>query len=181
MNMLRADARRNRAAIVTAAREVFGRAGVTVPLDEVAAEAGVGRGTLYRHFPGRLDLVVAVYEQSLAEYEAFAEGQPGGPELILRLIDRITAHQTTMVGFLALVRAAPEGHAKLTELTCRLRNLLDRHIAPAHAAGTLPSDVDVDDLLLVLSMMEGIVATRDPRDVPAARRRLLALLRLAPG
>jgi AcrR family transcriptional regulator len=177
---LRADARRNRAAIVAAAGVVFARAGVIAPIEDVLAEAGVGRGTLYRHFPERLDLVAAVYEEALADYEAFASEWRDNPELVLCLIDRITVRQATMAGFLALLRSAPEGHARIAELTSRLRQLLGKHIPAAHAAGVLPAHMDVEDLLLVLSMMEGIIASLDPEEVPPARSRLLALLQLTP-
>src|ERR1700761_4516134 len=59
----RADARRNLAALVDAAKVVFARSGVDAPAKEIADEAGVGVGTLYRHFPNRSDLVVAVFKQ----------------------------------------------------------------------------------------------------------------------
>ncbi|WP_306305788.1 helix-turn-helix domain-containing protein, partial [Microbacterium sp. B19] len=57
----RADARQNLAALLDAARTVFARAGVDAPAREIAAEAGVGVGTLYRHFPNRAALVAAVF------------------------------------------------------------------------------------------------------------------------
>ena len=58
---MRADARRNYEALLTAARELFLEQGPDAPLDEVAKRAGVGAGTLYRHFPTRDDLIAAVY------------------------------------------------------------------------------------------------------------------------
>jgi AcrR family transcriptional regulator len=57
---LRADARRNRERVLAAAREVFAESGIGVPLDEIAARAGVGPGTVYRHFPTKEALVEAV-------------------------------------------------------------------------------------------------------------------------
>ena len=57
----RADARRNYERVLAAAREVFGELGVTAPLDEIARRAGVGNATMYRHFPTRRELVIAVY------------------------------------------------------------------------------------------------------------------------
>jgi AcrR family transcriptional regulator len=58
---LRADAQRNRERLLAVAREVFAEKGVEAPLEEIARRAGVGIGTLYRHFPTRLDLVGAIY------------------------------------------------------------------------------------------------------------------------
>jgi AcrR family transcriptional regulator len=69
----RADARRNQQALLAAAAEVFVISGVDAPIREIAARAGVGIGTIYRHFPTRADLVVAVYQHQV---EACAEAGP---------------------------------------------------------------------------------------------------------
>jgi AcrR family transcriptional regulator len=69
----RADARRNQQTLLAAAAEVFVTSGVDAPIREIAAKAGVGLGTIYRHFPTRADLVVAVYRHQV---EACAEAGP---------------------------------------------------------------------------------------------------------
>lgn len=69
----RADARRNEQTLLDAAAKVFVESGVGVPVRRIAAEAGVGMGTIYRHFPTRADLVVAVYRHQI---EACAEAGP---------------------------------------------------------------------------------------------------------
>lgn len=69
----RADAQRNQQALLTAAAEVFSASGIGAPVREVAARAGVGVATIYRHFPTRADLVVAVYRHQV---EACAEAGP---------------------------------------------------------------------------------------------------------
>ncbi|MET9296852.1 TetR/AcrR family transcriptional regulator [Streptomyces sp. NPDC003077] len=69
----RADALRNQQTLLTAAAEVFVTSGVDAPIREIAAKAGVGMGTIYRHFPTRADLVVAVYRHQV---EACAEAGP---------------------------------------------------------------------------------------------------------
>ncbi|GAB2515074.1 TetR/AcrR family transcriptional regulator [Nocardiopsis aegyptia] len=69
----RADARRNQQALLTAAAKVFVASGVDAPIRAIAAEAGVGMGTIYRHFPTRSDLVIAVYRHQV---EACAEAGP---------------------------------------------------------------------------------------------------------
>ena len=70
---LRADARRNRDAILRAAREIFELGGVLASLDSIALRAGVGNATLYRNFPSREDLLSAVMESSLEEARAEAK------------------------------------------------------------------------------------------------------------
>lgn len=69
----RADAVRNQQALLTAAAEVFVTAGVDAPIRQIAAKAGVGTGTIYRHFPTRADLVTAVYRHQI---EACAQAGP---------------------------------------------------------------------------------------------------------
>ena len=72
----RADAQRNRQTLLAAAAAVFVTSGVDAPIREIAAEAGVGIGTIYRHFPTRADLVIAVYRHQV---EACAHA---GPDLL---------------------------------------------------------------------------------------------------
>lgn len=78
---MRADARRNYEALVTAARALFLERGSEAPLDEVAKRAGVGAGTLYRHFPSRTDLLAAVYVSDIEEMcdtaEKLTDLEPG--------------------------------------------------------------------------------------------------------
>ncbi|MEU3605441.1 TetR/AcrR family transcriptional regulator [Streptomyces sp. NPDC035033] len=74
----RADAQRNRQTVLTAAAEVFVTSGVDAPIRRIAARAGVGMATIYRHFPTRADLVTAVYHHQI---EACAEA---GPNLLAR-------------------------------------------------------------------------------------------------
>jgi len=69
----RADARRNEQALLAAAAAVFVRSGVDAPVRDIAAEAGVGMGTIYRHFPTRADLIIAVYRHQV---DACAEAGP---------------------------------------------------------------------------------------------------------
>ncbi|MFF3611465.1 TetR/AcrR family transcriptional regulator [Streptomyces sp. NPDC002580] len=69
----RADARRNQETLLDAAAAVFARSGVEAPVRDIAAEAGVGTATIYRHFPTRADLIVAVYRHQV---EACAEAGP---------------------------------------------------------------------------------------------------------
>ncbi len=75
---MRADARRNYEALLAAARELFLEQGPDAPLDEVAKRAGVGAGTLYRHFPSRNDLVAAVYVADIEAMCDSAEKQDAG-------------------------------------------------------------------------------------------------------
>src|SRR3954451_3187460 len=77
---LRADAERNRTAIVDAARMLFAEHGVDAPLDEIAKRAGTGNATLYRRFPTRGDLIEAVFADRMAEHLAAVETALGNED-----------------------------------------------------------------------------------------------------
>jgi AcrR family transcriptional regulator len=89
----RADAQRNYDLLVAAAREVFHEHGVAAPLDDVARRAGVGNATMYRHFPTRRELLIAVYSgevtQLCARSRALLAGDSSGDALFAWLLDFI--------------------------------------------------------------------------------------------
>lgn len=114
---MRADALRNVDTLLAAAAKVFARSGVDAPAREIAVEAGVGVGTLYRHFPNRSDLVVAVFRHEIdacaAEAAVIAARHPTDPVEALRLwlhryvefnlakrrlVPALSARGTTLVG-----------------------------------------------------------------------------------
>ena len=156
---LRADARRNRARVLTAAREVFARDGAEAAIDVIAAEAGVGVGTVYRHFPTKDLLIEALVAEKFRittenirqaleiedPWEAFAES--------LRRNAEVMAADAGLRD--ALVRLSPDiaytgpGRAELDALAGRL---VDR----AQEAGELRADVTVQD---VAALMAGLCAS----------------------
>jgi AcrR family transcriptional regulator len=89
---MRADAVRNQEALLKAAAAVFVTSGVDAPIREIAAEAGVGIGTIYRHFPSRADLIVAVYRHQV---EACAEAGP-------RLLEESSTPHTALARWIHL-------------------------------------------------------------------------------
>ncbi|WP_063784070.1 TetR/AcrR family transcriptional regulator [Streptomyces sp. SBT349] len=172
---LRADAARNRANILRAARTLFAARGEGAGIDEIAREAGVAVGTLYRHFPTKADLVQAivgdlVHRIFTALDEAVARIDAGGSafaELAL-LAGRISE----AAGTDRTVRTAigPLGMRADQELARRGGSLLSRIVAAGHAEGSLHRDVTAADLMLALGNLPG-------DDLPeAARRRWVQLV-----
>ncbi|GAA2096183.1 TetR/AcrR family transcriptional regulator [Streptomyces albiaxialis] len=105
----RADARRNEAALLDAAAAVFVASGVEAPIRDIAARAGVGTATIYRHFPTRADLIVAVYRHQV---EALAEAGPAlladreTPYAALReWIDRFVGFVVTKQGLATVLQS----------------------------------------------------------------------------
>ncbi|WP_235215346.1 TetR/AcrR family transcriptional regulator [Phaeacidiphilus oryzae] len=113
----RADARRNQEALLDAAAKVFVRSGVDAPVRAIAAEAGVGMGTIYRHFPTRADLIIAVFRHQV---EACAEAGPAllaegvGPFAALeRWIDLFVDFLVTKHGLAGVLRSDGAGQEAL--------------------------------------------------------------------
>ncbi|MEM7339073.1 MAG: TetR/AcrR family transcriptional regulator [Actinomycetota bacterium] len=113
----RSDARRNEATLLAAAARVFAASGVSAPIRQIAEEANVGVGTVYRHFPSRADLVIAVYRHQV---EACAESGPellastDSPALALRQwIDQFVDFLATKHGLAEVANAGDESFAGL--------------------------------------------------------------------
>jgi AcrR family transcriptional regulator len=114
----RADARRNVDALLEAARTVFDTSGVDAPAKEITDRAGVGVGTLYRHFPQRSDLVKAVVESGI---DAVAEAGPAlaatfpPADALTRWIDRFTQLLATKRGLAAALHSGDPAFAGLPD------------------------------------------------------------------
>lgn len=172
----RSDARRNREALLRAADEVFAAETVDAPLQRVAERAGVGRGTLYRHFPDRYALAAALYEERLARYEALAAAQRADPEVLLVLLQAVTQEQGRVPGLFRLIFADEAGRGYLAPLWQRSAELFAAPLAASRSAGTVRSDLTVDDVLMVVGMVYGVVNSPAGLLGPAAVRRALDLV-----
>ncbi len=151
---VRSDARRNREKLVAVARAAFAAADGTVALETIAREAGVGIGTLYRHFPTREALVEAVYAAELDDVTASAPALLGElpPEAALRAwMDRYSAFVETKRGMADSLRASLASGRIATPATRRRITAAIGSILDAGAlAGTLRAGVDPEDVTLML-------------------------------
>jgi len=165
----------NRAALLVAARRLFAEQGYRVPLSAIARQAGVGQGSLYRHFPRRLDLALAVFDDNLTELEALAsrEREPCGFHPLWQRLLELTVGSTAFIEVVLDAREEVAG----TGLPERLRRLLADPLARAHAAGEVDAGLTVDDLALLLRMAHGVLISEpDPAEARAAVRRALELV-----
>jgi len=160
MMPLRADAARNRKAIVDTARSVFAEQGLDVALDEIARRAGIGNATLYRRFPSRADLVAAVFAEQMADHVAAVEAALGDPDPWAGLgsyLTAIAAMQANDRGLADLVTmdlsAAPEIESLRAQAFAGLVTLLER----AKAAGALRAEFNPEDVLVLLMANAGLV------------------------
>ena len=174
---LRADAQRNRARLLDAARAAFASGPEPVTLEQIARDSGVGIGTLYRHFPTREALVEALYRQELAELCASAADllAAAAPDLALRAwMDRFADYVTAKQEMADALRAVfASGSMTVSqargELTAALRTILDAGIA----AGTLRDDVHAED---IVAAIVGMFAATSRAGGDAQLRRMLDLL-----
>ncbi|MFI7072969.1 helix-turn-helix domain containing protein [Micromonospora sp. WMMA1998] len=163
----RSDARRNEQALLDAAAAVFVASGVEAPVRDIAAAAGVGVGTVYRHFPTRADLVVAVYRHQV---EACAEAGPTclaeaqSPHAALTgWIDRFVDLLVTKHGLAAALRAdSAQFEALHTYFVDRLVPVCAGLLDAAATAGEIRADVNAYQLLRAVGNL-CVGADSDPR------------------
>jgi AcrR family transcriptional regulator len=153
----RADALRNYERLVTAARDVFAQEGGGASMEAIAKEAGVGVGTLYRHFPRRIDVVEAVYREDIDELVAVAESVEADLEPWPALVVWLEAFVRYAMGKRRFLNELHEAFEKNPELRVasreRIEGALGMVLAPAQRAGVVRTDVDTSDVMQLIGSM----------------------------
>ena len=174
----RADARRNRERVLRTAQQLFAAEGLGVSLDEIARRAGVGPGTVHRHFPTKEALYLAVatdqVQQLVAEAAALVDGDD--PAALFTLLsqmmatgaENVTVKSALLAAEFDLRTAAPR---VADDLTGHVANLLRR----AHAAGLARSDLTADE---VLALVAGAFAAIRHAGAEASRERSAHIARI---
>jgi AcrR family transcriptional regulator len=159
---LRADARRNRDALLAAGAEVFAERGPDASLEEIARRAGVGIGTLYRHFPDRDALTEAVYRN---EVERLCDGvdlllaENSPDEALARWMGNFASYAAAKRGMMVALKSSLGADSELfTYSGRRIRESLGALVGAAVAAGSIRSDIDTEALL---TGMRGICMAGD--------------------
>jgi AcrR family transcriptional regulator len=156
----RSDAKRNRERIVSSARELFALSGVDVPTREIARRAGVGVGTLYRHFPERADLVDAVLAESFEELIALAESALVEADAwcgFTRFVEEALVLHGRNRGLKDVVETHTHGRTRAQAMRRRLRPLVARLVARAKEDGSLRSDFTPQDIALVFWSTDRVI------------------------
>ena len=175
----RVDARRNERALLDAAAAVFVASGVEAPVREIAAEAGVGVGTIYRHFPTRADLIVAVYRHQVEDCveagPALLAGSESPHDALGRWIDLFVDFLVTKHGLAAALRSDDTGfHTLHAYFLDRLVPVCAQLLDAAAEAGEVRPDTDAYELMRGVGNL-CIGADNDPRyDVRRMVRLLIA-------
>ena len=172
----RADAQRNIGSLLEAAKAVFATAGVDAPAKEIAEAAGVGVGTLYRHFPQRSDLVRAVFQRGVdacadAAPALAAANEPG--TALEKWLYRFTEFVGTKRGLAAALHSGDPAYAALPGyFTQRLEPALASLLEAAIASGEMSAGISARDLLHAVAALCMPV----PGEGPAYSQRMVALL-----
>ncbi|WP_431324180.1 TetR/AcrR family transcriptional regulator [Rhizobium sp. YTU87027] len=174
---LRADARRNRDKLIEAAAAAFAASGVETSLEEIARKAGVGIGTLYRHFPTREHLVEVVYRRELEALATAARelAASHSPDVALEeWMHRFVGYIAAKRGMAGSLKILMDSNASLfAEGSGILRGAADGLLRAAADQGFIRSDIDTTDLLHALSSIYSLPASPEWRD---RSNRLIGLL-----
>ena len=169
-DQLRADARRNRDAVLDAARSVFAEDGLDAPLDAIARRAGVGRATIYRRFATREDLVRAIFDTTIDTLQVIADRADPARAFVEALVaasEMLGADR----GFVDAVGRRPELREIAEYVEERFLDVVSEPLSRAQRAGIVRRDLEAQDALVLLDMLSGAARTGAGRE-----RRALALL-----
>lgn len=172
---IRKDALQNRAAVLDAARAVFADQGLDAPLDLIAEKAGVGRGTLYRHFADRTELALAVLEEDVAELGRRTAEQGNDPQVFFWFLDALAEHMIRNAGLAGVVRNVRSPDA-LTPLRQRLMEAGSAPLRRAQAAGLVREDLRPMDIRLIATLLGSGFQGADETERRAVSARIRVIL-----
>jgi len=159
---LRADARQNHKRLVVAATEAFAEKGADAPLEDIARRAGVGIGTLYRHFPTRLDLQAEVFRSQVGAVCGRGEELAGtvpADQAFAAWVRSLAAYLVTKRGLSrALIEAVGAESELISACWVSMRETTERLLASAQQAGAVRADVDATD---VMRLIHGVAVSTE--------------------
>lgn len=182
----RADAVRNTEAVLDAAKAAFAESGVDAPMRDIAGRAGVGVGTIYRNYPQRSDLIIAVFRRELDATAAEAVRLSAGyrPAEALRLwAESLARFVATKRGFASALHSGDPAYKPLPAqfvgvLAPKVQSILDAGAAD----GTIRGDIRAEDLIHALSRLADTQpSATDDRTTPMTAVLLDGLVRPMPG
>ncbi|MFF2327798.1 MULTISPECIES: TetR/AcrR family transcriptional regulator [unclassified Streptomyces] len=176
---MRADARRNYDRLLEEARTAFAEHGTDASLEDIARRAGVGIGTLYRHFPNRHALMGAVFQEAVGSliarsHELTRAEQPCGA--LVEWLGAIITHAGEYRGLAqALMSTSRDKNSALSQCNVPLREAGSTLLTRAQASGAVRADVSIDDVLQLTNAI-ALAAEQAPDDPELAGRLLMLTL-----
>jgi AcrR family transcriptional regulator len=168
---LRADARRNRERVLQSAETIFAKQGLAVPIDEIARDAGVGVGTVYRHFPTKEALYEAIVVRHLTALAALARCEAAGVQpgpAFFDFLGRVASEAMTKRDLTeALANAGVDVKAVAEEAFADLKTAVGALLERAQKCGSVRSDVSIDE---VFALVGGACTSSEHQGAPPAVR-----------
>ena len=165
----------NRRALIAAARDVYAESGLGAPFSAIAKRAGVGQGSLYRHFPDRTALAVAVFEDNVIDLEEYIA--PDG-RTIDDLLDRVIEQAVVSTALIDLITADLHD-PRVAPLGERFAGMVWRLVAREREAGRIGDHVEPEDVAMAVSMLATELARADAAERPAVATRAKAIFHRA--
>jgi AcrR family transcriptional regulator len=160
---LRADAVHNRVLLLQAAEEVFSEQGVYAPLEAVSRRAGVGRATLFRNFPDRRSLLIALLERGLDNIAAEAARLQAAPDALVQLLHHVLERVMARAPLVECWQTIGRGQPEIAAALLRLMAIFEPLVRRAVAEGRCRADLVPADILLLLSLFDACTAPVGPR------------------
>jgi AcrR family transcriptional regulator len=174
---LRADARRNRELILAAADAAFADEGLTVPVDEIARRAGVGTGTLYRHFPTKealFEAVLVAHMESLLRFGQELAGSDQPDEALFEFVGRLASEAASKRNLIdALSGAGFDFKATSSDSKAAFEETFQILLTRAQTAGLVRKDVQPADLM---GLVMGACTLATPERTDCSQARMLAIV-----
>jgi AcrR family transcriptional regulator len=167
----------NRAAIIAAARDIFAEDGFTAPLSAIARRAGVGQGSLYRHFPDRIALAVAVFDDNITALEELADAPDSTLSELFDSVAEQAISSTALIDVFTTERHDPRAE----QLGLRVLGIIDSMLERDRAAGRIGDHVETADVMVAISMLAFLLSRTDAAERPDAGARARAMFRAAFG
>jgi AcrR family transcriptional regulator len=176
---LRADAERNRLHILEAAAAAFADGGLDVPVAEIARRAGVGPGTLFRRFPTKDDLVIAIVEQRIEDICALVDAALENPDPWAGFVECMEAAVTMQVRDRGVLEAVGErffGDPRMRALKAKVNPKVAALLARAQAAGVVRDDIEHQDIPVLIQAAARAGCVMPTCDAELSRRYLAIML-----
>ena len=173
---LRTDAARNRALLLAAAADEFAERGLDASVADIARRAGVGKGTVFRHFPTKDDLIAAIVLDRISALSALGEQLLGAPDPGGALLEFLTAAaQQRQQRDLSFLQGAGELSVEVTQVRTQLYEIIGALVGRAREHGAIRPDITGADVILLMCA-PNYVAGYAPGAPPDLWRRYLAII-----
>ncbi|PQP43606.1 TetR/AcrR family transcriptional regulator [Mycolicibacterium austroafricanum] len=173
---VRADAARNRALLLAAAEEEFAERGPSASVADIARRAGVAKGTVFRHFPTKEDLIAAIVSEHIAVLAAAARRLADSPDPGAALLEFLTiAADRRQRHDLTFLQSASDGDPRVTEVRDALHANLETLVDRARTSGAIRADITEADVFLMMCAPIHIVENL-PAPAPLLWQRYLAII-----